>query len=317
MRKLLFVALIVGVVSCACPQGSPRKVSSSSELKSALESASVSQPIEIQPGTYTGKFVIQGKFGMSAKCPIKIYGNGEKTVLNGEKTYPCLEVKNCGFIEISRMGMRSCDVGVAVESSIGVLMESLVIYDVHKMGVQIRKNSQKCQVGRSRIFNTGTTYNQWGYGVSIGKEVMESDDYKDSDSYDNSIDSSSGNVVVGNRFGPRVSAAGVVVWEGSSGGSVSANQFDMSNHWVNLRGNGVTVKGNIASPRTDSLLNEPQGVTIGYTSSGFGTGNTVSGNKFFVNGMADYAITVDNRVKSNQVCSNSVSGALKGVANVC
>lgn len=137
----------------------------------------------------------------------------------GEKLSVCLTVENCKHIEISQLALRSCDTGVAIAKSSAVTVDTLWVQSVQKQGVHIKDGSVGCQVSRCRISNTGMTYSEWGFGVQIGRPKYDFGDggADGEETVTNTLDRCRNNKVIGNKIGPDVKGAGIVIYEGSTG----------------------------------------------------------------------------------------------------
>lgn len=161
--------------------------------------------------------------GIAHCCALRTFSLSHATChtprTQGEKLSVCLTVENCKHIEISQLALRSCDTGVAIAKSSAVTVDTLWVQSVQKQGVHIKDGSVGCQVSHCRISNTGMTYSEWGFGVQIGRPKYDFGDggADGEETVTNTLDRCRNNKVIGNKIGPDVKGAGIVIYEGSTG----------------------------------------------------------------------------------------------------
>ena len=88
--------------------------------------------------------------------------------------------------------------------------DSIVVHDTAETGVIFHKGATKNLWRRSRIYNTGFKFNQFGKGMSFGTSW-------ETTQKTGRTDNTSGNKIIRSKFGPGIRAAAVEALEGSSG----------------------------------------------------------------------------------------------------
>lgn len=227
------------------PSGAGRlvRVSTASELSSALSGAQEGDAINLADGTYGGPFKL------TDKSAVRLCGT-RAAILRGGGTsggYP-LTITTGDRIEVRGLTLTSGLMGLYATRLTNSLLDDLHVHTTGQEGIHIRTFSSDNVIQNSHISNTGLTVAEYGEGVYIGTDIGQWGSYTGGQP-----DRSDRNRVLNNHFGPDIRSEAIDVKEGTSGGLIQGNTFDgrglvRSKSWVNslveLKGNGYTVSGN-------------------------------------------------------------------------
>ena len=289
------------------------KVSTTAQLKDALWTAQPGDLIQLADGFYTSTFNIT-RSG-TADAPIvlcgsrgailrpEIYASGKNGILLERASHWILD----GFT------VTNSSTGIALIWSNRNVLRRLEVHHVNT-GIHPYKFSSHNVIEGNYIHDTGVSKPEYGEAIYIGS--WNGDWATKTDGQPDASDSTQ---VLNNVIGPNVTSEGIDVKEGTTGGVIRNNVFDgrgmiMSQSWVNswveLKGNGYLVEGNRG---TQSVQH---GFDVGYMLAGWGNNNVFRNNTADVQA-SGYGFIIDTRVQGTIVsCTNTVSNAGSGFANV-
>jgi nitrous oxidase accessory protein NosD len=282
-------------------------VSSAKQLAKALSAAEPGDVIQLEPGTYSGRFVAEAEG--TAADPITLCGP-EDAVLDGGGTSKgyVLHLDGASHWIVSGFSVQNGQKGVMADGVTDTLIANLSVSRIGDEAIHLRNFSTDNTVSGNTIRDTGLRKPKFGEGVYIGTAESNWCDISDCEP-----DASDRNVVENNDIAG-TSSESIDIKEGSSDGVVRGNTFDGSDitgadSWVDVKGNDWLIEGNEG---TNSPLDGFQTHEI---LDGWGTGNVFSDNTADVNGDGfGYSLTpeLDNTVE----CSNEASDAGEGTTNV-
>lgn len=299
---------------CDFPHDAEVDVGTASELSAALEGATPGTLIRLAPGVYAGNF--EATTPGTDDEPIIVCGPRE-AVLDGETT-------TSGYVvylnKVDRWILSGFTVtrgkkGVMVDESSGNLLTGLLVHDIGDEAVHFRKFSSDNTISFSEIRDTGKETPGFGEGVYLGSAVSNWDTITGSSDVP---DTSDGNKVLSNVFGPGITAEHIDVKEGTTGGEVRGNTFNgagisganYADSWMDVKGNGYAIAENTGEGSPND------GFQTHVAVDGWGNDNVFTKNVANVNGPG-FGFSILKASQGNVVrCDNMVSGAASGFANV-
>lgn len=288
------------------------QVATASQLATALQNAQPGDFIQMADGTYTGNFstTVSG----TAEQRIVLCGSRGAVIQTGSTSTLGFALRvRASYWTLVGFTVTNAQQGVAVEGGTRNEIVNLAVHGIGQEAIKLFKLSSYNTVRDNRIYDTGVWYPEWGEGVYVGSYYGHW-----SANSGGQPDASDYNQVLNNVFGPDVRAEHVDVKEGTTGGLIQGNQFDgrgivqsqtWVDSWVEIKGNGYTVSGNTGS------VSPRDGFQAYSVLAGWGYNNTFAGNAADVQGPG-YGFRVDNGVGHVVRCSNSVTSAGSGFANV-
>jgi hypothetical protein len=205
--------------------------------------------------------------------------------------------------------------GVMLDESSQSLLTGLLVHDIGEEAVHFRKFSSQNIISFSEIRDTGKVTPGFGEGVYLGSAVSNWSSITGSS---DTPDTSDGNKVLSNVFGPGITAEHIDVKEGTTGGEVRGNTFNgdgisganFADSWMDVKGNGYIVA------ESTGMGSPNDGFQTHVAVDGWGNENVFSANIAEVNGPG-YGFAIANDSQGNIVrCDNVVKGAALGYANV-
>lgn len=283
-------------------------VTTADELSSALHDAAPGTVIGMADGSYDGEF--DATTSGTAVRPIWLCG-GKAAVLRGRGTSRGGAVLHLDRVDNWRLlgfTVRDGQKGVMADGLNGSLLQDLTVTEIGDEGVHLRSGSSGNLLRGLDVSHTGLREQRFGEGIYIGSAVGNWCLISGC-----GPDRSDRNVIVDNVISG-TTAESVDIKEGTTGGILQDNTFDgaaMSggaDSWVDVKGNGWTVRGNRGESSGGS------GFQVHQLAKGWGTGNLFENNVADVRG-AGYGFELrpiaDNIVR----CSNQVVAAAKGFSN--
>ncbi|MBN9101480.1 MULTISPECIES: NosD domain-containing protein [unclassified Pseudonocardia] len=292
----------------ACTGASAIPVRNADELTEALSGATPGAVITMAAGTYAGHFVATAS-GTSDK-PITLCGGRDAVIDGGDiaRDYS-LHLDGASFWQLSGFTIRGGQKGLIIDRGQGDLVQGLLIENTGDEALHLRQNSTDNVVRGNEIRGTGLKSEKFGEGIYVGS--AENNWCEQSSC---GPDRSDRNTIEGNTISD-TTAENVDIKEGTTGGVLRGNSFSGAgmkdaDSWVDVKGNGWTIADNTG-------VDAPQdGFQVHQVVDGWGMGNTFTGNSSTVNGDG-YAINITKPRDDNRVmCSNTDSGAAKGLSNV-
>jgi len=220
-----------------------------------------------------------------------------------------LYLNGASYWRVSGITVQDSQKGIVLDNSDHVIIEGNTVQQLGDEGIHLRRNSSDNLVVGNTITATGEHKAKFGEGVYIGSAVKNWCTYTACQP-----DRSDRNVVTGNKI-YATTAEAVDIKEGTTGGTISDNQFtgDVSimtgaTSWVNVKGNDYQIIGNHGT-------NAPvDGFTTHVIVAGWGQNNTFSRNVAAVNS-SGYGIHVTGNVSNTVMCNNVATGAASGLTN--
>ena len=291
---------------CSGPKAIP--VRNADELTEALAGATPGAVITMAAGTYGGHFTATAS-GTTDK-PITLCGSRDAIIDGGDVASDySLHLDGASFWQLSGFTIRGGQKGLMIDRSQGDLVQGLLIENTGDEGLHLRQASTDNIVRGNEIRGTGLKSAKFGEGIYVGS--AESNWCEESSC---GPDRSDRNVVEGNTISD-TTAENVDIKEGTTGGILRGNSFSgagmkAADSWVDVKGNGWTIADNTG---VDAPVD---GFQVHQILDGWGMDNTFTGNTSTVNG-AGFAINITKPRDDNHVsCSNTDSGAAKGLSSV-
>ncbi|MEZ4865383.1 MAG: right-handed parallel beta-helix repeat-containing protein [Caldilineaceae bacterium] len=253
------------------------EVSSAAELTRALAKAEAGDFIHLLDGLYPDNFAIE-RSGLTDK-PIALYGS-RQAVLDGqslESGYGLHLMADHWLL----MGftIRNAAKGLMTDGANHNLIRGLELYQIGDEALHLRTFSSHNRIEKLWIHDTGLVNPVYGEGVYIGSAVSNWPTYTE-----DKPDRSDNNLVIGNVLGPHLTAEGVDLKEGTTGGAVQNNTFLtddklMADSWIDIKGNDYTVSRNLGAYYTGSKFR--MAVDLQQPAVGWGQNNAVYENQAF------------------------------------
>lgn len=294
------------------------QVSSSSQLKSALQSAKAGDTIQLAAGTYTGPFSITNSGASSALINLQGPTSGSPAVLTCgtlDSGYG-LHVDGADYWRIKYLTVKTCKKGIVLDDSNYVLLHKVVVEKIGQEAIHIRTFSSHNRIQYSTVRDTGLTDPGIGEAIYVGSSVDNWADYTNG-----KPDKCDYNLIQYNTLGPNVSAEAIDLKEGTTGGQVLNNTIDATglsgengaDCFVAVKGNQYTIADNVATNNTSKLVD---GMQVYVKSSGWGQNNVFRRNKLTVNAPG-YGFWVQSGATGNKIYTdNKASGAQSGLTNI-
>lgn len=284
------------------------EVANSGELDTALTTVRPGERIVLAPGIYRGPFVID-KPG-SPDAPIALCGTEQVTLVGEESEGYVLHLDGVEWWSVQGLNLTGGQKGVMLDNTRYSALVNLTVRDTGQEAVHLRTNSSDNMVIGVHIESTGQTDPKFGEGIYIGSAKSNWCRYTECQP-----DRSDRNRIIGNTFGPDVSAENIDIKEGTTAGVVADNVFSgdgttTADSWVDIKGNDWVIRGNSGTDAPED------GMRIHVIVNGWGNRNTFSSNQMTIDAPG-YGINVDKDARGTVVaCDNIATGAAKGVSNI-
>jgi hypothetical protein len=310
---LALLGVVAGVATAAPAEAatSTVAVSTSSQLQTALKNAKPGQTITLADGTYTGKFVAAADG--SAKAPITLAGSSKAVLTTGSTSSGYgLNVTGTSWV-VSGISVTKAQKGIMLDDADGTVLDGVNVGNTGHEGIHVRKGSTDVVVRNSTVHDTGKQKADFGEGIYVGSAKSN---WKSIMGSSSTIDASD-RVLVENNVITNTAAEGIDIKEGTSAGTIRGNVFTNSGYsganygdsFIDVKGNGYTITGNSGTKTKTDAFQVHQAV------SGWGTGNTFSGNGAFVN-VPGFEVNVEQKVAGKNSVECGATGAAKGVSNI-
>ena len=292
----------------ACTSAHAVRVTDPAQLTAALRAAHPGSVISLGPGRYPGNFVATAVG--TADQPIALCGS-RAAVLDGGGTDSgyTLHLDGTSHWQLDGFTVRGGQKGVMIDHGRFDTVQNLLIEGSGDEGLHLRTDSTDNLVRSTTIHDTGLHDAKFGEGVYVG--TAQSNWCRISGC---GPDRSDRNTIEGNTIS-RTTAENVDIKEGTTGGTVRSNIFSgdgmsAATAWVNVKGNGWTIAGNVGS-------NSPRdGFQQHQILPGWGLDNTFTGNDAAVNA-GGYGIDITVAADHNSVaCDNRATNAGRGLSSV-
>jgi hypothetical protein len=287
-------------------------VATSTQLAAALLNAQPGDLILLADGTYTGPFI--ATVSGTASERITLCGSRNAVIQTGSTSTLGFALSiRASYWTVKGFTVTAAQQGVAVEGGTRNEIVGLAVHGTGQEAIKLYKVSTYNTVRENHIYDTGLWNAEWGEGVYVGSYHG----HWPQNSGGNP-DASDHNQVLDNQFGPDVRAEHIDVKEGTTGGLIQGNHFDgrgmvrsqtWVDSWVEIKGNGWTVTGNTGAVSLRDGFQSYEAL------SGWGYNNTFASNVADVQNTG-YGFRVDNALGHVVRCSNQVTNAGSGYANV-
>jgi hypothetical protein len=293
------------------PVGAPTAtvtVSSARQLQEALDVAAPGSAISLADGIYEGEFAATGSG--TEQGPIWLFGSPGAVLRGpGPGHGTVLHLQRAEHWRLLGFTVRDGRKGVMADGVTDSVIQDLTVTSIGDEAVHLRAHSTDNVVRGLHISATGLREEKFGEGIYVGSSVSNWCQISDCEP-----DRSDRNVIIGNDI-RETTAEAVDIKEGTTGGVVAENTFDgaglkgEADSWVDVKGNGWLIQANRGT------IAERSGFQVNDQADGWGRNNLFDGNTADVGGGTGYGYELkpvaDNRVS----CTNTASGAPKGLAN--
>lgn len=287
-------------------------VGSSVELTQALARAQPGDLLRLRDGVYTGGWTIA--ISGTPQLPITLCGTRQALLDAGSIDQRDVITLKASYWTLAGFSVTGGLRGIYTARASHNVLENLEIYGIGQEAVHWRVFSSHNVLRGSLIHDTGLVIAEFGEGVYIGQ-------YRGHwcGTTGCQPDRSDSNQVIDNVIGPNVTAEHIDAKEGTTGGTIQGNRFDGNglvqtrdwiDSWVEINGNGYTVRDNQGrvSPR--------DGFQVMVGLAGWGNDNVFAGNTADVRAggfgfRVDAARTTGNRI----ACDNQVLAAAAGFSS--
>jgi hypothetical protein len=222
-----------------------------------------------------------------------------------------LHLDGASYWRLVGFTVREARKGVMADRVRRTVIQGLTVERVGDEGIHLRNFSSDNVVRGNTVRDTGRRKAEFGEGVYVGTAKSNWCEVSGC-----GVDASDRNVVRDNQISA-TTAESVDIKEGTTGGFLVGNTFDgsglsgsYSDSWVDVKGNGWLILGNVGrNSRMD-------GFQTHQVVDGWGRGNVFRANTAVVNGPG-WGFNLAPASNGNTVsCDNKVTGAAKGPATV-
>jgi hypothetical protein len=294
----------------ACASAGAVQVATASALAAALAGARPGENIVLAPGVYQGNFTA-GVSGTAA-APITLCG-GRSAVLDGADIRHgyVLHLDKASWWRLEGFSVEDGQKGVVTDGVTHDVIDGLDVHNIGDEGIHLRSFSSDNIIMNSVVTQTGLLVQFFGEGIYVGSAHKNWCVYSGC-----GPDKSDDNVIEDNTIFD-TTAENIDIKEGTTGGTISGNNFNgagmvesAAKGWVNVKGNDWTVEGNTG---IDSWEN---GYEVHQVYPGWGYGNVFQDNRAEVNG-SGYGIYVQSKhLNTTVACNNVVTAAQRGFSSV-
>jgi hypothetical protein len=275
-------------------------------LSAALAAARPGDVIQLADGQYVGNFTARAQG--TADHLITLCGS-RNAVLSGASGY-ALHLDGAAHWRLAGFTIRGGLKGLVADHAQANLIEGLLIEQIGQEGLHLRAASSDNLVRGNEVRQTGLTSPSYGEGIYVGSASKNWPRYSAG-----GPDRSDRNVIQNNTI-TDTAAECVDIKEGTTGGTLRDNRFSgralrgaFADSWVDVKGNGWLIAGNVGS---DSPAD---GFQVHEVVPGWGANNRFDNNLATL-GPTGLAINVVNNPTRNLVnCNNRVVGG-RGLSNV-
>lgn len=253
------------------------EVSSGVELANALATAKPGDFIHLLDGIYRGDFVVN-RSG-TAKKGIAIYGSRRAVVESQDIKNSYGLYLEADYWTLFGFSIRRAGKGLVMDHANHNIINGIEIYQIGEEGLHLRNFSSHNLIEKMWIHDIGLDNPQFGEGIYIGSAVSNWPIYTN-----NEPDRSDNNRIVGNLLGPSLTAEGIDIKEGTTGGEIRNNSF-LTDHnltvdsWIDIKGNDYEVSHNLGTYEKGSKFRIA--VDILQVVDNWGNNNSISDNRAF------------------------------------
>jgi len=308
----VMIVSVVALGATSAAQAAQYPVSDAAGLQSALGKVVPGDVIVLAAGTYRGSFVAT-RSGAKGK-PITLKGPAGAVLTNSGYGFSL----KANYWKLTGFTVNGASKGIVLDNAHNNLLDKLTVKNVDGEGIHFRTFSSDNVLRNSTVSNTGLDTPGYGEGVYAGSAVSNWPVYTDG-----KPDTSDRNCIANNHIGPGVTAEGIDLKEGTTGGIVVGNTYDATgisgenygDSFIDAKGNGYHIYGNkVSNPGHTSVLKDGFQTHVAYT--GYGKDNIFQANTVDLQS-SGYGFYITTSGTGNKVCSdNSVTHAGSGTANV-
>ena len=289
-------------------------VGNGAELQAALADAQPGDLIQMADGVYPGSYAATASG--TAGAPIQLVGSRAAVIDGGsiERGYG-FHLRADHWV-LRGFTIRNAKKGLMADTARSNIIDGLQVMHIGEEAIHLRTFSTGNTIQNCTISDTGVLRPGFGEGVYLGSAKNHWATYTAG-----APDTSDGNRVLNNHFGPNVRAEAIDIKEGTTGGEIRGNVFDgtgmsgenAADSWIDLKGNGYLIVGN----RGVSTLRD--GFQTHIVVVGWGRDNIFRGNSADVGGDG-YGIRIQRDGKNDAgnvvYADNTATRASQGVANI-
>jgi len=272
-------------------------VNSTETLKSAIATALPGDFIHLESGIYTGQFDIMAS-GIDT-APIILHGTRDAIIESDFSDTDYGINLLADYWILSGFSVRHVAKGIVTDNAHHNIIQGVKVYNIGDEGIHLRSNSTHNLVKQNWIHDTGQNQPEFGEAIYIGSAESNWELYSDGQP-----DKSDANDIISNLIGPNITAEGIDIKEGTSGGRVINNTFIGTNtfvvdSWIDVKGNDYVIRENIGSYVSDSTIVHP--VKVVNILPGWGMNNNIHQNSFISVDTAEFQapyLAMDNITSS-------------------
>ena len=290
-----------------CPTGLP--VATSDELTQALKAASPGTVMVMEAGTYTGQFV--ATVSGTADAPITLCG-GRGAIIDGggTKSGYALYLNTVDYWRVIGFTIEGGQKGVVADHVHHSLIQNLYVHDIGDEGIHLRAFSTDNVVEGNTIRRTGLNKTFYGEGIYVGSAHSNWCKYTSCQP-----DQSDRNVISHNDIS-MTTAENIDIKEGTTGGVIEGNTLSglgmvrsAATAWVNVKGNGWTVIGNVGQRSVKD------GFQVHQVYKGWGVNDVFRSNHAEVDGPGFVFYVQSRSLAAVITCDNVAVAAGSGLSN--
>lgn len=285
-------------------------VATTSQLKAALLAVDPGDVVQLDDGTYSGRFVI-ARSG-TPEAPITVRGSRAAVLDGGSLTSGYgLHVDHAADLRLEGFTVSNSLKGIMADGATRVQIANVEVSRIGDEGIHLRALSSDNVIRDSVVRLTGMSTPGFGEGIYIGSAMSNWGLHSAG-----LPDTSDRNQILNNKI-LGTTGESIDIKEGSTGGIVRGNSFDgatmandnFADSWVDVKGNGYLIEAN----RGENAVMD--GFQTHVQLAGWGRDNVLRANVATVNGPG-YGFAVDPRAPAIVACDNVVTAAAMGFANV-
>jgi hypothetical protein len=292
-----------------CPAGG-QLVTAADQLSKALAAATPGAVIRLAPGSYAGKFV--AKVSGTSDAPITLCGPREAVIDGGStKSGYSLHLDGASWWKLIGFTVQGGQKGVVTDHVNHDLIYGLYVHGIGDEAVHLRSASTDNIVDSVTVRDTGSHNTKFGEGIYVGSA------HSNWCTYSSCGPDLSDRNIIRNCDISQTSAENIDIKEGTTGGTIANNKLSgvgmvasAATAWVNVKGNGWTITGNVGETSIGD------GFQVHQVYAGWGEQNVFRGNHAAVNGPG-FGYYVHRTTLGTVIgCDNTATGAGSGLANV-
>lgn len=302
------------------------RISTAAALGKLIQDAKTLKPgdtIQLADGTYSGTVLVATVSGAKG-APITLQGSPSAKLTNPGGYGFQLKAR---YWKLTGFTVEKSQKGIVLDGASNNVIDQVIVRYIDDEGIRLRTFSSRNVIRNSVVSSTGLGKGRAPYGEAI---YIGSPFEHWAANTGGLPDRSDYNCVSNNRLMPNVSAEGIDVKEGTTGGWILNNVHDLSSlsklsmdinggdSFMDVKGDGYVLYGNQVS-NTGKNLYLLAGFQVHQKTFGgkaYGNNNLFQSNSFNLNGTGAYAFEIDSKTTGNKVClDNKVSNVTKGLVD--